>query len=65
GAATIHDVSAAPTPWSRDMPSVSRCFSVVSMRLTINAPLRKGSQYQQIIELIRKNDNWTDVVKLQ
>ena len=26
---------------------------------------REGSQYQQIIELIRKNDNWTDVSGLQ
>ena len=45
GAATIRDVSAAPTPWSRDMPSASRCFCVVLMRLTINAPLRKGGNH--------------------
>lgn len=45
GAATIHDVSAAPTPRTRDMPSVSRCFCVASMRLTINAPLRKSGNH--------------------
>ena len=26
---------------------------------------REGSLYQQLIELIRKNDNWTDVTHLQ